>query len=652
MISEVVAAGRYTGNGVTASFVYPFLVTNQGHLAVYVDDELKVVGTHYTVSGVGNATGSVTFFAGSIPAIGAKVTILRDQPLEQTSDYVLNEGFPSARVEQDLDKLAMQAQMIDERIKRAVKFSRHSALTDIDFPEPETGKYLRAKVGGFELVELTNSAVVDLVAGDVKVVSNYASFAAAVTAIGATVTTLYVNQAVTASTAITTPTTLHIVVIGSGSFTKSGSGTLTFNGPVEAPLKQVFSGFAAGDVTFGAGSIKSAYPQWWGAKGDGTTDDTTAITAATASYGHVSFVVGKYRTTAKISMAKATTLEGMGASSGSSVNATTSIIYHDFNGDLFEFTGTSGDNLAGAGGGIKDLVLMQRFGNGLAAAGRAIVVKATSDTHFPSWLRFENVQIERDTGKDDWTWGIYIDGRNAATIGVPDTWIDKCRIVSGTNATGSIYLDHAIIVFISNSEMNLSKGNIVATGASGLSTNGVYISNTNASILDLDWAQNVRAIGGAFSEVKNTINTLGSNLLLPSAVSTDFINNQSNSTYLAYHDSTVGAWRHSDHILFQNNRGIQGRSTTGVSKNLLRVGTDNTSRLDEDGLGVKVGSSIKSLTKPDGSLIVEVVATASLPAAGTSQDGKIIIEDGGGGVGNLILYKGGQRFRLTGTAFS
>lgn len=483
-------------------------------------------------------------------------------------------------------------------------------------------------------------------------VENYASFAAAVTAIGSTETTLFISTAQSCSTAITTPTTLAVEFTGAGKITKSTGCTLTFNGPFPNGhlLRKLFDGFTAGDVTFGVGSVSTVYPQWWGAKADATTDDTTASASAAASYSHVSFVAGKYRHIAKITMVKAVTLEGVG-SPGSSINSSASIIYHDFNGDLFEFTGTSGDNLAGAGGGIKNLVLMQRFGNGTGASGKAIAVKATSDTFFPSWLRFENVQIEKDTGKDDWTWGIHIDGRNAATIGVPDTWIDKVRIASGSVATGSIYLDHALIVFISNSEMNLSKGDIVVTGATGLSTNGVYISNTNAATLSLDWAQNVRVMGGAYTSVTNTANTLGSNLLLPSAVTNAFTNNQANSTYLAYHDSTASAWRQSDFILFENNRGFQGKTVGGVSKNVFRIGTDDFIRLDESGTGMKAGTSFKQFTKGDGSLMLETVATASLPAAGASQDGKVVIEDGGAGVGNLIIYKGGQRFRLTGTAF-
>ena len=45
-----------------------------------------------------------------------------------------------------------------------------------------------------------------------------------------------------------------------------------------------------------------------------------------------------------------------------------------------------------------------------------------------------------------------------------------------------------------------------------------------------------------------------------------------------------------------------------------------------------------------------VTATANLPAAAAFQDGKIIIEDAGSGDRNLIIYAGGQRFRIDGGA--
>ena len=58
--------------------------------------------------------------------------------------------------------------------------------------------------------------------------------------------------------------------------------TLTINGGLEAGLYQVFSWAGTGKVVFGGygGKTLELYPQWWGAAGDGTTDDTAAMKAA------------------------------------------------------------------------------------------------------------------------------------------------------------------------------------------------------------------------------------------------------------------------------------------------------------------------------------------------------------------------------------
>jgi len=47
---------------------------------------------------------------------------------------------------------------------------------------------------------------------------------------------------------------------------------------------------------------------------------------------------------------------------------------------------------------------------------------------------------------------------------------------------------------------------------------------------------------------------------------------------------------------------------------------------------------------------LSVVLTASLPAAAAAEDGTILIEDGGTGDRNLIVYAGGERFRIDGGA--
>src|SRR3990172_681169 len=66
--------------------------------------------------------------------------------------------------------------------------------------------------------------------------------------------------------------------VGAKLFVRTGA-TFTIRGPLEAPLSQVFSLVGTGVVAFGAGAVKEFYPQWWGAKGDGVTDDRSTIQA-------------------------------------------------------------------------------------------------------------------------------------------------------------------------------------------------------------------------------------------------------------------------------------------------------------------------------------------------------------------------------------
>lgn len=158
-VSEVTARDDYTAAGGT-DFTFNFRVTDEDHIAVYVDGTLKTLTTDYTVSGVGDATGTVSFV--TAPASGVQVTLLRAQPLEQPSDYILNEGFPSERVEQDLDELTMSMQMQAERQNRTLHVPTISTLDWADLQIPISGcddDYLKwnATTTGFECATLTSS---------------------------------------------------------------------------------------------------------------------------------------------------------------------------------------------------------------------------------------------------------------------------------------------------------------------------------------------------------------------------------------------------------------------------------------------------------------------------------------------------------------
>ncbi len=98
-------------------------------------------------------------------------------------------------------------------------------------------------------------------------------------------------------------------------FDVAEGATLTINGPIDAPLVQVFAG--KGKVAFGPGKIERVYPQWFGARGDGEHDDTAAIQAAIGSIaaGVVYLPAGRYANTGMTVHGNLSVLgAGMGAS--------------------------------------------------------------------------------------------------------------------------------------------------------------------------------------------------------------------------------------------------------------------------------------------------------------------------------------------------
>jgi len=131
--------------------------------------------------------------------------------------------------------------------------------------------------------------------------SGYSSdFDAAVVAIGATPTTLYVDDATTMSTNVATPATLTTIVLNGGSIatggnalttngllimqggTIDGASTLTINGPLQAGRYQIFGASITVD---GTPQMDVIYPEWWGAVPDGLTDCYDAISRAIVFVG-------------------------------------------------------------------------------------------------------------------------------------------------------------------------------------------------------------------------------------------------------------------------------------------------------------------------------------------------------------------------------
>ena len=127
----------YSGNGSLTTFAYSFKIFDQDDLTVILraadgTETTQTITTHYTVTGVGVASGGNVVF-GSAPASGVTVVIIREQPLTQGLDLVPNDPFPAESLEEALDKLVFMSQKHEEELGRAIKASRTNTLTGSEF---------------------------------------------------------------------------------------------------------------------------------------------------------------------------------------------------------------------------------------------------------------------------------------------------------------------------------------------------------------------------------------------------------------------------------------------------------------------------------------------------------------------------------------
>jgi len=138
-ISSTTVKNSYSGNGSTTAFAYTFKIFANTDLQVIIrsstgTETVKSLTTHYTVSGVGDASGgNVTFTSGNIPASGETVVIRRAVPQTQAIDYIANDPFPAESHEEGLDRATMTTQQVQEELDRAIKLSRTNTMTSTEF---------------------------------------------------------------------------------------------------------------------------------------------------------------------------------------------------------------------------------------------------------------------------------------------------------------------------------------------------------------------------------------------------------------------------------------------------------------------------------------------------------------------------------------
>ena len=218
----------YNGNGVTTVFSFPYRFLANGDLVVVSVDAagvetVKTLTTDYTITGAGDdAGGSVTMLVA--PASGTRLIIYRDTEVVQEVDYISGDPFPAETHERALDRLTMIAQEIAPNLARAITLPVGDA-SGLNESLPAAANRLDrfivfdAATGATEVSTVTQTQVASAVA---------AAYAAGSTA-----------DAIT--------------------FLQEGTGAVSRS--VQAKLRDQ----------------ENLSPVDFGAVGDGTTDDTTAI---------------------------------------------------------------------------------------------------------------------------------------------------------------------------------------------------------------------------------------------------------------------------------------------------------------------------------------------------------------------------------------
>jgi hypothetical protein len=168
-------AGPYSGTGVQTAWPFTFRVLAASDIEVAMSDALGVetvlvLGTDYSVAVNANQDtspgGTVTYpISGSPLPVGDRLTIIGGLDYDQPLDLPSGGNFAPFALENQLDRMVMQIQQINEKIDRALRL----AVTTVNAVSPELPPPQASSVIGWNetatgLANLSGSSLATIVA--------------------------------------------------------------------------------------------------------------------------------------------------------------------------------------------------------------------------------------------------------------------------------------------------------------------------------------------------------------------------------------------------------------------------------------------------------------------------------------------------------
>ena len=659
-----------TGNGLTTSIPCTFPFTAQTDLVVVETiiatgvQTVKTLTTDYTVTGTVDALGQYpnggTVVMTVAPASTVTITVYRDVPTTQSVDPVQNDKLPvDSAIEAPLDKLTMIAIRLKERVDRSLHQPDGDSANMTTLPAKTTraSRYMGFDGDGNPTMMQTPTGMVTSIAQ------------------------------------LTESTVAGLPAAGS-------AGELR---KVTDSIRGIWMDSGVQWIQIGGGV---ADIRWFGAKGDGVTDDTAAIQAALDTGASVFIPYGSFITTAVL-LLRVNRQRLYGTGKGSIIKCTASsgifcaiaVVENtaDVEIDNFTLLGNASSEPAGPAP-VRGIV------TGTNSTGTA-----HSAVSWDARCRIQNMHISGVTpGTTGFNLGMQVNKSNKSLV--RDCVIDSIYGTNGSFGYGIVVHGEDIDVVNTNVYATISgqgrhafyltstpeRVHVINCHAEGfrsepfttnIGSGGTGLAFINCTAKDCMTASTgthdavfafhggskgriigCRAYGaGASSDnfgvtVKDHDHALVSDVYMENvSLHAVYIENADYTRIANIHMNLVGTFDVSQYggvtVIGSDYVNVDSVTMVGPARFVARLDSSVPQPVGCRFSNLLYSGSFTFIVENDnidpGTNHVTAYALPSIPradlaAAGAALDGRVVIDDNGSGDRNLVVYEGGQRFRIDG----